>query len=74
MESATRDLVLIVDDHADTRELHLLLITDAGYRCVAAETTDEGLRLARLTRFDAELVKPVDPHEVLAAVNRATNT
>jgi CheY-like chemotaxis protein len=46
-------LVLVLEDHDDTRDLFVLALTQAGYRCLAAKSPDEALRQATATRVDA---------------------
>jgi DNA-binding response OmpR family regulator len=38
--------ILVLEDHDDTRELFVMALTEAGYRCVAARDPDEALRHA----------------------------
>jgi DNA-binding response OmpR family regulator len=118
----SRGLVLIVDDHPDTRDLFVTVLTSAGFKCVGAATAAEALHRARVMRFDVvvmdvglptradgmalarqlralpdappviavtghrldeesatelfaiQLMKPVDPEEVVSAALRAIDT
>lgn len=47
METQTPDTVLVVDDERFVRELCVEIIAGEGYRVLAAQDADEGLRLAR---------------------------
>jgi DNA-binding NtrC family response regulator len=47
MEPRIPDTVLVVDDEPFMRELCLEIITSEGYRVLAAQDADEGLRIAR---------------------------
>ncbi|HVR61940.1 MAG TPA: response regulator, partial [Polyangia bacterium] len=47
--------VLVIDDDADSRELVIQILTDAGARVLAADSTAQGLALARAQRPDVLL-------------------
>ena len=51
-----RPLVLVVDDHADTRELITEFFRFKGYRIAEASTGPEALKLARATMPDVVLM------------------
>jgi DNA-binding response OmpR family regulator len=56
MGAGRRGIVLVVENHADTRELYFHLLTGAGYRCVTTDTPSGALRRASLVRFDAVIL------------------
>ena len=45
--SAPNETILVVDDERFVRELCVEIIAGEGYRVLAAQDADEGLRLAR---------------------------
>jgi len=51
-----RGVVLIVNDDEDARELSVLVLADAGFRCVAAATAEDALARAAIVRFDAIVI------------------
>jgi len=46
-------VVLVVEDHLDTRELYVQSLQAAGFRCVMAEFADEALKQLQEVRVDA---------------------
>ena len=51
--SAKAALVILVDDHEDSREMYQLTLSSAGFRVVATATAEEALRLAQKLQPDA---------------------
>ncbi len=49
-DSSTRPLVLVVEDHEDTRSLLKTMLEMRGYRVATAEDGEEGVTLARKER------------------------
>ena len=47
---ARKPLVLVVDEHRDTREMYRIVLDVAGYRAAEAASVEEGLRTASLLR------------------------
>ena len=56
-----RSLVLVVEDHADTRALYLEVLTVAGYDCLEAAGSEAALRLATVQHCDVVVMDPVFP-------------
>lgn len=56
MEPGTSDTVLVVDDERLVRELCVDIIASEGYRVLAAQDADEGLRIARAEPVGAILL------------------
>ena len=48
--------ILCTEDHADTRELIIHVLTDEGFDVECADTAEDALRLARVGSFDLFLV------------------
>jgi CheY-like chemotaxis protein len=46
-------IILVVEDHKDTRDLYVALLEAEGFRAIAAANGEEALRHAETVRFDA---------------------
>jgi CheY-like chemotaxis protein len=51
-----RGVVLIAEDHGDTREMYEAILGDAGFRCIAASNVEDALRHATTTQFDVAVI------------------
>lgn len=75
---ATTPLVLVVEDHDDTRRLYATHLEAAGYRVETAENGDEAIVLARRSMPDAivmDLAMPrVDGWEATQTLKSAPKT
>ena len=71
MAGEARPLILLVDDHDDTREIVAVLLRAHGFVVVAAANPDEALVSARQTRPDLLLTDLfAQQHDPLAIVRR----
>jgi CheY-like chemotaxis protein len=71
MASEIRPLVLLVDDHDDTREIFAVLLRAHGFDIVAAANPDEALACALHTRPDVVLTDLFSQlHDPLAIIRR----
>jgi two-component system, cell cycle response regulator DivK len=52
----TRGLVLVVDDHADTRDLYGDFLGAAGYRVISAESAEQALTIADALMVDVAVI------------------
>ena len=52
----TRGVILIVEDHDDTREMYEAFLGDAGFQCIAASNVEDALRHAKATQFDVAVL------------------
>ena len=62
LKESARPLVLIVDDHSDTRELLRSVIESKGYRVVEARDGEEAVRLAECFLPNLILMDTSLPH------------
>src|SRR6266852_4620383 len=60
MTARPRGLVLVVSDHAETRDLFDQVLGAAGYRVIGAERSDQALAIADAIVFDLVVID-VDP-------------
>lgn len=51
-----RGLVLVVDDHANTRALYDQVLEAAGYHVVSAESAEQALTIANAIAFDVAVI------------------
>jgi CheY-like chemotaxis protein len=56
MAEPYRGVVLVVDDHLDTRDLYVMTLTGVGFRCVVAASAAEAIQRASIVRFDLVLM------------------
>jgi CheY-like chemotaxis protein len=56
LKPCTAGTVLIVEDHADSRDLYVTVFEAAGFRCVAAGDPDEAVRRAATERVDVAIL------------------
>jgi CheY-like chemotaxis protein len=63
VETPSRGSVLVVDDHADTREMLFTILKTEGYDVALAEDGDQGLQSYRLRPADVVLLDMVMPRK-----------
>ena len=55
-QQRSRGLVLVVDDHAETRDLYDQVLGAAGYSVVSAESLEQALAIAGAIAFDLVVI------------------